>query len=311
MHASASSRDQTLGLAALAVCALLWSFAGLFIKIIDWNPMAIAGARSAVAGLFLLIWIRKPRITFSFPQVGAALSSAATMLLFVYANKATTSANAILLQYGAPIYTAILGIFLLKEKPRLEHFAAFLAVAAGMILFFLGDLGGGSFQGDLAAVASGVTFAMYYVFLRMQKDGSPLESNLLAHAFTALIALVWACFLPAPRITWASGAAIVTLGVFQVGLAAVFLSFGIKRVTAIQGILVAAIEPIANPVWVFLATRETPGPNSVAGGAVIIAAVLASSIVSMRRDALAAERAMTSGSGTPMMVDSNTDQANL
>ncbi len=311
MRTSASSRDQTLGLAALAVCALLWSLAGLFIKIIDWNPMAIAGTRSAIAGLFLLVWIRKPRITFSFPQIGAALSSAATMLLFVYANKATTSANAILLQYGAPIYTAILGIFLLKEKPRLEHFAAFLAVAVGMVLFFLGDLGGGSLLGDLAGVASGVTFAMYYVFLRMQKDGSPLESNLLAHGFTAVIALTWSCFLPAPKVTWASGAAIVTLGVFQVGLAAVFLSYGIKRVTAIQGILVAAIEPIANPVWVFLATGETPGANSVAGGAIIIAAVLASSLVSMRRDALTAERAMTSGSGTPMMVDSGPDQANL
>lgn len=303
MRNTTSSKEQSLGLAALAVCALLWSLAGLFIKLIDWNPLAIAGARSAIAGLFLLVWIRKPRITFSFPQIGAALSSAATMLLFVYANKATTSANAILLQYGAPIYTAILGIFLLKEKPRLEHIAAFLAVAAGMVLFFVGDLGGGSLLGDLAGVGSGITFAMYYVFLRMQKDGSPLESNLLAHGFTALIALTWACFLPAPKITPASVVVILVLGVLQVGLAAVFLSYGIKRVPAIQGILVAAIEPIANPVWVFLATGETPGANAVAGGAIIITAVLASSIVSMRRDTMAAERAMTSGSGTPMIVD--------
>ncbi|HSV56903.1 MAG TPA: DMT family transporter, partial [Magnetospirillaceae bacterium] len=220
MQDSGTSKDHTLGLAALAVCALLWSLAGLFIKIIDWHPMAIAGSRSAVAGLFLITWIRRPRITLSFPQIGAALSSAATMLLFVHANKATTSANAILLQYGAPIYTAILGIFLLREKPRIEHFAAFLAVAGGMVLFFLGDLGSGSLGGDLAAVASGVTFAMYYVFLRMQKDGSPLESNLLAHGLTAVFALTWSCFLPAPRITVGSGAAILVLGIFQVGLAA-------------------------------------------------------------------------------------------
>jgi len=293
-----------LGLASLAVCALLWSLAGLFIKIIDWNPLAIAGSRSAVAGLFILIWIRKPKFTFSLPQIGAALAGSATMLLFVYANKATTSANAILLQYGAPIYTAILGIFLLKERPRVEHIAAFIAVAAGMILFFLGDLAGGNLLGNLAGVASGVTFALYYVFLRMQKDGSPLESNLLAHGFTAIIALIGACFLPAPKITPAAVAAILTLGVFQVGLAAVFLSYGIKRVPAIQGILIAAIEPITNPLWVFLATGETPGINAIAGGAIIVSAVLASSLVSMRKDAQAAERALTSGSGTPMMVDS-------
>jgi drug/metabolite transporter (DMT)-like permease len=312
MRKRSTSREGTLGLAALAVCALLWSLAGLFIKLIDWNPLAIAGARSLIAGIFLLVWIRKPRFTFSLPQMGAALASSATMLLFVYANKATTSANAILLQYGAPIYTAIISIFLLKERPRAEHILAFVAVAAGMVLFFLGDLGGGSLLGNLAGVASGITFAFYYVFLRMQKDGSPLESNLLAHGFTAVIALIGACFLPAPRITGASVAAIVTLGVFQVGLAAVFLSYGIKRVTAIQGILVAAIEPIANPIWVFLATGEAPGMNSIAGGAIIITAVLASAIVSMRRDAQAAERVLDSGSGTPMIVDiPPKDQQNL
>lgn len=286
-----SSREKILGLSALAICALLWSLAGLFIKIIDWNPLAIAGSRSLVAGTFLLIYKRKPRFTFSRPQLGAALASSATMLLFVYANKATTSANAILLQYGAPIYTAILGIFLLKERPRVEHIAAFAAVAGGMVLFFLGDIEKGSLLGNLAGVASGVTFAFNYVFLRMQKDGSPLESNILAHMFTAVIALTGACFLPPPRITAASVASILVLGVFQVGIAAIFLSYGIKRVTAIQGILVAAIEPITNPVWVFLATGEAPGINSIAGGIVIIAAVLASSIVSMRRDLLAAAAA--------------------
>ena len=307
-----SSKDKPLGLAAVATCALLWSMAGLFIKMIDWNPLAIAGARSAIAGVFLLIWIRKPKITFSLPQIGAALSSAATMLLFVYANKATTSANAILLQYGAPIYTAILGTVLLKERPRAEHIAAFAAVAGGMVLFFLGDLGGGSLLGNLAGVASGVTFAFYYVFLRMQKDGSPLESNLLAHLFTAAIALTASLFLPPPKITTGSVAAILVLGVFQVGLAAVFLSYGIKHVTAIQGILIAALEPIANPIWVFLATGEKPGVNAIAGGVVIISAVIVSSIISLRRDALAAERALSSGSGTPTIVNAPPrDQQNL
>jgi len=205
------------------------------------------------------------------------------MFLFIYANKATTAANAILLQYGSPIFTAILGAFLLKERPRAEHWVAFAMVAGGMALFFMGDIGGGSMAGNLAAIAAGVTFAAYFVFMRMQKDGSPLESNLLAHVITAIVGFVVALFMPAPQFSLKAAAAIGALGVFQIGLAAVLLSWGIKRVNAIQGSIIAGLEPVFNPLWVFLALGERPGPNALAGGAVIIAAVIGSSVVTARR----------------------------
>lgn len=272
---------------ALAGTAFFWSLAGVFIKLVDWQPFAIAGARSVVAAVFLAIWLRKPRLTFSPAQLGAALSSAATMLLFVYANKATSSANAILLQYGAPVYTGILGAILIKEKPRAEHIMGFLAVAAGMAIFFLGDLGGGTLAGDLAAIASGITFAFYFVFMRMQKDGSPLESNLLAHIVTAVVAGAVSLFLPAPVLSWKAGAAILGLGVLQIGLAAVLFSWGIKRVSAMEGILIAGLEPVFNPLWVFLVLGERPSGNAIVGGAIILAAVLVSSLVSARRDTAA------------------------
>ncbi len=276
-------KDRGLGALALAGTAFLWSLAGLLIKLVDWNPFAIACGRSVVAAVFLLIWIRKPKFTFSMPQIGAAVASSATMFLFIYANKATTAANAILLQYGSPIFTAILGAFLLKEKPRAEHWVAFAMVAGGMALFFMGDIGGGSLAGNLAAIAAGVTFAAYFVFMRMQKDGSPLESNLLAHAITAIVGFVVALFMPAPQFSLKAAAAIGALGVFQIGLAAVLLSWGIKRVNAIQGSIIAGLEPVFNPLWVFLALGERPGPNALAGGAVIIAAVIGSSVVTARR----------------------------
>ncbi len=276
-------KDRGLGALALAGTSFLWSLAGLLIKLVDWNPFAIACGRSVVAAVFLLLWIRKPKFTFSFPQLGAAVASAATMVLFIYANKATTAANAILLQYGSPIYTAVLGAFLLKEKPRAEHWVAFAMVAGGMALFFMGDIGGGSLPGNIAAVASGLTFAAYFVFMRMQKDGSPLESNLLAHAITAVIGFVVALFMPAPQFNLKAAAAIGALGVFQIGLAAVLLSWGIKRVNAIQGSIITGLEPVFNPLWVFLALGEKPSPNALAGGAVIIAAVVGSSIVTARR----------------------------
>jgi len=280
---TSAEKDRGLGALALAATAFFWSLAGLLIKLIDWNPFAIACGRSVVAAVFLLLWMRKPKLTFSGPQIGAAIASSATMLLFIYANKATTAANAILLQYGSPIYTAILGAIFLREKPKVEHWLAFVAVAGGMALFFMGNLGGGSIRGNVAAILAGVTFSAYFVFMRMQKDGSPLESNLLAHILTATIGFVIALFMPAPRITGVSIAAIVALGVFQIGMAAILLSWGIKRVSAIQGSIIAGLEPVFNPLWVFLALGEKPSPNSLAGGAIILLAVILSSIVTARR----------------------------
>lgn len=278
-----TQRDRGLGALAVAATAFLWSSAGLLIKLVDWNPFAIACGRSLVAAVFLWIWLRKPKFTFSAPQLGAAVASAATMLLFVYANKATTAANAILLQYGSPIYTALLGAVLLKERPRAEHWLAFAAVAGGMALFFMGDIGGGQLAGNLAATAAGVTFAIYFVCMRMQKDGSPLESNLLAHLITATVGLAMSLGKPAPALSFQAVGAIAALGIFQIGFAAIFLSWGIKRVSAIQGSIITGLEPVFNPLWVFLALGERPGPNALAGGAVIIAAVIVSSIVSARR----------------------------
>jgi len=279
-----AEKDRGLGALALSGTAFFWSLAGLLIKLVDWNPFAIACGRSLVAAVFLLIWIRKPKFTFSGAQIGAALASTSTMLLFIYANKATTSANAILLQYGAPIYTAILGAIFLKEKPKAEHWLAFVAVAVGMALFFMGDIGGGGLAGNIAGVASGLTFAAYLVFMRMQKDGSPLESNLLAHILTATIGLIVALFLPAPRITGTALLAIGALGVFQIGVAAILLSWAIKRVSAIQGSIISGLEPVFNPLWVFLVLGEKPAPNALAGGAIIITAVVVSSLVTARRE---------------------------
>jgi drug/metabolite transporter (DMT)-like permease len=278
-----------LGIAEIGGCALLWSLAGLLIKLVDWNPFAIACGRSAIAALFILAWLRRPRFIFSPAQVLAALAYSATMLLFVYANKATTPANAILLQYGEPVYVAIIGSFVLKEKPRAEHWIAFCLVAGGMGLFFAGGVGGGSFQGNAAAAAAGVAFALYAIFMRRQKGGSPLESALLAHILTAGISFVACLFLPAPRLDPKSLGAILALGVVQIGLASVLFAAGIKRVTAIEASLVGVIEPVFNPVWVFLATGEAPGPHALAGGGIIIAAVLGSILVSLRRDSVAAQ----------------------
>ena len=277
------TRETRLGILAMVATAFLWSIAGLFIKVIDWHPFAIAGMRSLVSSLVVLAWLRRPRIHWSPAQVGAALAQTATMLLFVAANKTTTAANAILLQYIGPVFTAIIGAWMLKERARWEHWVAFIFVAGGMVLLFLDKIGGGRLLGNVLALCSGLTFSFCYVLLRKQKDASPLESMLLAHWFTAAIGLAVSLFLPLPVFTWKAAGAIAMLGVFQVGVAAILFSAAIKRITAVSANLIAVIEPVFNPVWVFLALGERPGINAIVGGVIIILAVAGASVISARR----------------------------
>lgn len=272
------------GIAAVMSSAVLWSTAGIFIKLLDWNPILIAGSRSLVASLVLLAFIGRPRFSFSLPQIGAAVSYAANMLLFVVANKTTTAANAVLLMYTAPIFAAVFGLVLIKERPSAAQWVGLAVVIAGIVVFFSDHIAAGQAIGNILAVGSGLAFGLFSVFMRMQKDGSPLESSLLANIIMALIGLGAAAFVPLPRLAPASITAVLLLGVVQLGFASVFFSIGIKRVTAMQSMLIAMLEPILNPVWVFLFAGEKPSVNALVGGSLIIAAIGASSALSIGRN---------------------------
>jgi drug/metabolite transporter (DMT)-like permease len=271
------------GALAVMACAFLWSTAGLFIKLIDWSPFWIAGLRSLIAGAFLLTVVRTVRLNWSWPLVAGAVANGACMVLFVLANKLTTSANAILIQYWAPVGTAVLAVIVLKEKIHKEQIVALVATLAGLVLLFADKLSPGALWGNLAALASGLTFSLMFLFTRMQKNGSPLQSLMLSHFFAAAASLAIAAFGPPPTFTLGSTAAIFALGIGQIGLAAVFFSYGIKRVSAVTANLLAVIEPVFNPVWVFLLLGETPSGGTLVGGGLILASVTLASVVGARR----------------------------
>lgn len=283
-------RHDIKGIMAMAATAVCWSLSGLFIKLVDWNPVTITGGRSLIAALFILAVVRRPKLNFGRNQIIAAVAYSFTMLLFVYANKHTTSANAILLQYGAPVYVMILSGAMLGERPLPEQIGALVAIVVGMGLFFVDSLSIGHLAGDIAAVAAGVTFAVHILFMRRQKEGSPIESLLLGHGLTAIVALCISLFLPAPVMNAKSIASIFGLGIVQIGLAAVFFSFAIKRISAIQSSLIAVIEPALNPLWVFLAIGEKPTGLAIVGGGIIIAAVVVSSVISVSRGARVSDK---------------------
>ncbi|MFQ3620722.1 MAG: DMT family transporter [Spirochaetales bacterium] len=269
-------------LIALVICSILWSIGGLFIKLVEWTPLGIAGIRSLLGGVTILLWIKKPRFTFSLPQLAAALCNAGTMILFVYANKLTTSANAILLQYGAPLYVALFGWMLLKEKPNWEHWVGLALIGGGIYLFFIDKVTAGNTEGNILALLSGFTFAFYAIFMRMQKEGSPIESVLMSHFLVFFFSLP-ALVKTSPPAFPGSWIALVILGIFQIGFSSILFARGIKGVTTIQAMLITTLEPILNPLWVFLVLRETPSRNALWGGVLILFAVSLSSVVSTYR----------------------------
>jgi drug/metabolite transporter (DMT)-like permease len=281
-------RESLKGQAAVIGCAVLWSGAGLLIKLVDWNPVVIAGARSFIAALFLMAVrpLRKKRSRVKSPRLpfwGAALGYAACMVSFVVANKLVGPAPAILLQYTSPVWAAFLGWALAKEKPFIEHWLVLIPVAAGLLLFFNQGLRGGSAWGIAIALFSGVTYGLHAVFLRMLKGGDPADALLASHVITAAVCLPFA-FLYPPHFTLVSSLSLLAMGVGEIGCASLLFSYGILRVRAVTAMLTAIAEPVLNPCWVFLFTGDAPSLLTIIGGAIIIVSVVSSSLVSYRRE---------------------------
>jgi len=274
---SGSRGERRRAIVLLIVTAILWSSGGLLIKSVSWNPIAIAGARSAITALLLLAYIRRPHLTWSTVQIGGAIAYAVTVLLFITANKLTTAANAILLQYSSPIYVALLSARFLGERTTWMDWVTIALVMGGMALFFLDDLSLGGFWGNVCAILTGATFAGLVLLLRKQKDSSPLESVLLGNILTALVSLPFV-LSSSPGL---SGWVILSLlGVFQLGLPYILYSLAIRHVTALEAILIPVVEPILNPLWVFLIVGEAPGPWALLGGSIILVSVTVRCVLS-------------------------------
>ncbi|MBE2295788.1 MAG: DMT family transporter [Phycisphaerales bacterium] len=255
----------------LLAAAILWSAGGLLIKWIEWNPVAIAGTRSLIgAALIAAVFHRELRFDLSFNQIGGALAYAGTVVLFVIANKMTTAANTILLQYTAPIYVILFSPWFLGERASRRDWLILLVIMAGMVLFFLDDLTLSGYWGNVIALIDGFCFGWMTLFVRRQKDGSALSSLLLGNLLAAAIGLPF-MFQSMPDLSGWIG--LLLLGVLQLGLPYILFALALRHVRAVEGILIPMIEPVLNPVWVFLLLGETPGVWAVVGGMIILGAV--------------------------------------
>jgi len=260
----------------LVVTSLLWSLGGVLIKSVDWPSMAKAGARSGIAALIMWAWIGRPKFTWSATQIGAALAYFGTVSLFVIANDRTTAANAIFLQYTAPIYVALLSGWFLGEKPRRIDWTCIALALFGVALFFRDQFDTRGLLGMIVALGSGISFAAMVMLLRKEKDSSPESSLLLGNLLTAAIGLPFGL---GHGLTGSEWTILGILGAVQLGIPYIIYSAAIRRVTALEAILIPMLEPILNPVWVALAKGEVPGPWSLLGGGFVLTAVLIRSLV--------------------------------
>ncbi|NLN49303.1 MAG: DMT family transporter [Clostridiales bacterium] len=267
--------DRVKSIIYLIIASVLWSTAGVLIKLVNWNPLAIAGSRSFIASFVVLAYVKKPKITMSRAQIGGAICYAATVILFVTANKLTTSANAILLQFTAPVFVALLSAWLLKENIYRYDWITMGFVFAGMILFFVDDVGVGNMLGNVIAVVSGFFLACVTIALRLQKDGSPVETALLGNILTFIVAIP---FILKSMPDLRSIIGLILLGVFQLGMAYIFYALSMKHISAIEAILITVVEPILNPIWVFFFSGEKPTLFAIIGGLVVLSSVTVRSI---------------------------------
>lgn len=273
------SPERRKAILLLTAAAVLWSTGGVLIKLVTWQPFAIAGMRSAIAASVLLLYVRRPNFHWSPPQLGGAVAYAGTVVLFAVANKYTTAADAILLQYTAPVYIAILGQLFLDERTTMLDWMTIAVVLGGMSLFLLDGLKTGNWLGNVLAALSAICFALLVLFMRLQKEASPIESVILGNILAALIGLPFMFSSMPDGRSWIG---LLLLGVFQMGLSYLIYSKAVVSVTALEAILIPVLEPILNPILVLLWFGEKPAGVALLGGLVVLGAVVARGVINAR-----------------------------
>mgnify|MGYP003817222345 CR=1 FL=1 len=258
----------------MLACATLWSTGGIFIKLIPWNPMAIAGWRSLIAAGTVAIYLRIGHIPFRFSRRAAlnGLFMCLTFSFFVIANKLTTAANAIVLQFTAPVFLMVFSAVLFHEKLRREDVLAVIFTLGGVSLFFFDQLRPGYVLGNCVAIVAGAFLACIYLSVGRADGATRMGGMLLGHLFTAAVGIPFTFFTGA-KVTGSAVASILALGIIQLGIPYILLILSSENCPPLACSLLDALEVLLNPVWVFLFNGEAPGVFALLGGVVVVVSI--------------------------------------
>ena len=270
------------GMLYVALAAIFWSFAGAVVKYIPWHPLSISCVRGVAAAVAIAFLQRRVRVKLTGATVLAAVCMLGTTILFMFANKTTSAANAIVLQYTAPVYVLIATTILKKSRFKPLDIFAVLLTLAGIVLFFVDHLGQGALLGDVLALLSGVTFAGVFFFNGLP-SANPQDASLLGCAIAVL--LVPVLFFDKQVVTggWMPWVLAILMGMLQLGLAYFFFAKGVQQTGAVTSSIICTAEPILNPIWVFLLLQERPGALSLVGGAIVVATICVYNVISAKK----------------------------
>lgn len=262
------------GIWQMALCSALWSISGVFIKMIPWNAMIIAGFRSLIGACVIALYMLVSHRRFLFNRKVAWLgfTVAVTCTLFIIANKLTSAANAIVLQYTAPVFLLAYELLFHHRRFRPGDYLAVLLTVTGVALFFFDRLQGGALLGNLIAILSGATFAATMFTVAGVDEDTRMNGIMHGHFLAALVGVpflfVYGAPVSAPAIS-----ALLILGILQLGIPYILYGLAASNCTALALTLLAALEPILNPIWVFLVFQEKPGNTALLGGLLVLVSV--------------------------------------
>ena len=271
VSATGSKRELDRGRLTILMAALLWSLAGVFIKFLDIHPLTIVFYRSFFASLVFIPFLKSSEFRFNGPVIISVISYTAAITAFVSANKLTTAANAIVLQYTAPVLVYLFSRLVLGEKISTPNALALAVSMVGVGFISVDNAGEPEMSGVLLALLSGALFAVYMVNLQRLKEFSATYLTWLNNLVCALLLLP---FVEA-RLALSTDQLLIVaiMGAVQLGLPYFLFSRGLRSIPLQEAALIALVEPVLNPVWVALIIGEIPSFATVLGGAMILSAL--------------------------------------
>ncbi len=271
----------------MVVCAVLWSISGITMKYIDWSPFLISGGRGLFSALIVYLSMRVSHYPMKFTKksMGIAICTFINILTFISANKLTTAANAIVLQYTAPIFVVLITVFVLKRRLKAHEIIAVLVAICGVVLFFLDQMSPQGMLGNILATTSGFFMGLVYALSgEIKDDGERISGLVIGHALLALIGIpVGLVFTDPANITLVPILLVVFLGTVQMGIPYVLFGRASVMISGVELSLITMLEPMLNPLWVALIYGEIPGPRALFGMVLIIGAVVAYTVIDAKR----------------------------
>ena len=262
-------KKENLAIIEMLICATLWSIAGIFMKLLPWNGFAVASLRSLIAGLTIAayILIRGKRIIINRRTIVTGVFTACVYTCFAVANKLTTAANAIVLQFTSPVFIVIFSALILKKRIRRSDALVVSFTLIGIALFFFDQLRPGYILGNFVAIAAGMFMAGMFMAVGELEGEQRFSGILIGQTLTFLVGLPFV-IATRPEFTAVTTLSILILGVFQLGISYILYVESSKYCPPLACCLLGAAEPLLNPVWVLIFAGERPGVFALIGGVI-------------------------------------------